>query len=608
MAIDLEKGFSKLIQTVILEEAGYHQDYERVVKLAELYENLITGEHPEQLLIQFNPREDDEQFNQRVRLTQLLTPSVCEKIMQPFYKVSRIDNVKKAVLFKGKNDKTIESKISEIESAIEAYYGDESLDDFMETEYVELVFTDPNSFIVTEFNDFNHDSERAKPFPYLVTSKEAVNYSYDNNVLQFLIIRKPIKFKSTDDKNKIIVCDGSKYRLYLDDNLILLTEVDPKLGGTDYSEIDLAIETPKRIKIGKKVFTLDLKEHLAGQVPAIRVGYKRDISTKGRTMISPIHKAVPRMMKSVKAVSELDLTGTLHTFPQKFQYAQACLGKTGEVCRDGKNSKGENCSVCGGSGLAVHKSSADAVILPMPRDEKDMLDLDKLMVYKNPPIDLIKWQDEYVEKLERKCLTDVFVSESINQITKTQTATEKELDMESIYDTLFPFGKRFSAVYIKQGRLIATFIDNGDAIIIHAFPKDLKLKTEKMLMEDLKAAKEAGIPPFLKIEIENDIASKVYADNPEKLRIYRVNQQHIPFSGKTAEEITLSINLGLTTNFDKILYANFDSIMSEIDQEQISKQVNFYELPFEQRAKLIDEKVVKYTETINGEKSTATQF
>jgi len=607
MALDLEQGFEKLVQTVMLDKQGYHKDYKRTVELANLYERLITGEEVAKLLKQFTPREDKKQFEQRVRLTQLITPAISEKIMQPFNKVARIDNVNKSIMFDDEETETIERKIGVVELALEQFYGDETLDDYMETRFTELVFTDPNSFIVVEFDEFDNETNRAKPFPLEVSSEEAIDYKYVNNVLQYLIIQKPITYL-VESKNGISKEKGSEFRIYLENSLIILKQTDANLGGLSAKSIVLGSDEIQILKLEEKSFIVTVANPMGGEVQAIRVGYKRDITTKGRTYVSPLHPAVPRMMKTVKSVSELDLTTTLHTFPQKLQYVQACKGVKNDRCRNGLNHKEETCKACNGSGVVIHLSSADAVTLPMPKDKEDMLDLDKLLIYKTPPVDLIKWQDEYVEKLERKSLTDVFVSESLNQITKTQTATEKELDMESIYDTLLPYANKYSAVWRKIAKMSSVFTDNEDVIIVHKFPKDFKLKTEKALLQDLKSAKEADAPPFLKTEIENDIANKVFADQPEKMREYRVKQQHVPFSGKTPEEITMSINMNLTTAFDKILYANFDSIITEIDQEQINANKDFFVLGYDERIELIKLKVAEYIKRIDDEKSSAIAF
>ena len=60
-------------------------------------------------------------------------------------------------------------------------------------------------------------------------------------------------------------------------------------------------------------------------IPAFRVGYLRDDATDGRTFVSPIDSAIPYFRKSLKAVSELDLSITLHTFPQKIQQHDFCV-------------------------------------------------------------------------------------------------------------------------------------------------------------------------------------------------------------------------------------------------------------------------------------------
>jgi len=532
--------------------------------------------------------------------------------MQPFYKVSRIDNVSKLITFDSDNKETIEKKVAVVEKSLQEFYGDETLEDYMETRLVELVFTDPNSFIIIEFDQFDNETNKAKPFPYEVSSKEAINYKYVNNVLQYLIVKKDINYLVIKKDDTVVKEAGFEYRLYLNDNIIKLVQIDANKNtfieaAKFNTELLLESEIPN-IKIGTDVFKVTIAEPLGGEVQAIRVGYKRDIVTKGRTYLSPLHPAVSRMMKTVKSVSELDLTTTLHTFPQKLQYVQACKGEKEDVCRDGFNRKQETCKSCQDSGVIIHTSAADAITLPMPKDKEEMMDLDKLLIYKTPPVELIKWQDEYVEKLERKSLTDVFVSESLNQITKTQTATEKELDMESVYDTLLPFANKYSAIYKKIVKMVSVFTDNENAIIIHSFPKDFKLKTEKALLADLKAAKDADAPTFLKTEIENDIAVKVYADQPHKMRKYEVKQQHIPFSGKTPEEITISINMGLTTKFDKILYANFDSIITEIDQEELKVGRDFYLLPYDDRVEIIKKKVDDYIKIIEEEAGGADLF
>lgn len=614
MPLDLESAVNKAIKTIGLGDKGLHKDYQRTVHLANTYKRLITGEDIAPLLLRFNPRESEEQFEQRVRLTQLVTPAVSEKIKSPFYKVSRIDNVTRKIIFDNLESEQVEQRLDNIEAAAEDFYGDESLDDYMENDFVNLSFLDPNAFIAVEFTNFDTRTERAQPFPVEIPSEQAIQYKYINNTLAYLIRRIPHKFKRMDKNGKTSWVDGFIYRIYTEEFSIRFTQFDGKNSTIpeQFNFEEFSETNPVNIKIGNNYFLVELFYPEAGEIQLIRVGYKKDPMTNKRTCVNPFHSALPRFMKTIKSISELDLTMTLHVFQQKFQYIQKCVGEVhkSDYCNSGLNRNGEKCKVCNGAGVVVHKSSADAVTLPLPDSPEDMFDLDKLMVYKGPHIDLIKFQDEYTEKLEIKAIEDVFTSSTLTRITKTQTATEKELDMESIYDTLLPFANKYSTVWKKLMRLTATFTDQaqGGITIIHKFPKDFKLKTIGALIDDLKQAKDADAPVFLKTEISNDIAHKIYADDPDALNKYMVKQQHMPFAGKTPEEIQIAINTRDVTRFDKVLFSNYESIMNELEKEQLeTNKIDFYKLAYDKRVNLIKEKVEAYIQTIDEENSGTAQ-
>ncbi len=64
-----------------------HQHYDHVVKLTELtYRPMITGKNADHLIQRFNKREDEEAHKQRMRLTQLITPSISNSLpaLMPF--------------------------------------------------------------------------------------------------------------------------------------------------------------------------------------------------------------------------------------------------------------------------------------------------------------------------------------------------------------------------------------------------------------------------------------------------------------------------------------------------------------------------------------------
>jgi hypothetical protein len=395
--ISKEAGFDILVDTISKQKV--HRDYKRVTELAILYEQLITGENIELLLKRFSKREDEALFQQRVNLTHAITPSVSASLMTPFYKVGRVNSIIKKIDFEKPDG--AENKKQDIEIAIKEYNGTKSLEGYLETRLVDLNFCDPNSFIITEFDPVplgasGEMTSKVKPHPFEVSSQDAINYEYKNNILQWLIVRLPIKYKAIDKE-----VDGYSYTVYLSDDAIKFTQVDTNTVNTVIGQ-EIEYETEDGIvsyyRVSEKeAYRVEYFEHKAGEIPAVRVGYKLDLVTKGRTCVNPMHDALPYFMKSIKTVSEFDLTMALHAFPQKFQFAPRCNGESELLtCDAGKTPSGSMCNSCKGSGYALHTSAQDAVIITLPKHKEEAFDLKGMVHYEYPPIDLLKFQDEFI--------------------------------------------------------------------------------------------------------------------------------------------------------------------------------------------------------------------
>ncbi len=590
----------------------YHKHYKHVVEYAHNQNILITGKNMGELLRRFARREDDTQFNQRIELTNAITPAIASSLMTPFYKVGRSNNIIKSITFESKDNSG--TKKEDIETAELYYNGDKSLHRYLETRLVELNFSDPNSFIVTEFDQpevgaMGELLTKVEPRPFEVSSKEAVNYFYKNNILQWLIIKDKCNYY--DDKDKQI--EGSIYTIYYPDIAIKFTQINLTSEGIAEGQlIEYIIPDGESVQYYRadkiRFFQVENFTYNAGYVPAVRVGYKLDLSTKGETMVSPMHDALCYFMKSIKTVSEFDLTMALHAFPQKFQYVQRCLGSNNLGCNKGVTLEGVTCSKCNGHGYAIHTSASDAVILPFPKDKADVIDLTQLIHYPTLPIDLLKFQDEFIFQLKNEARQAVFNSEIFTKSDITKTATELMLSMEAVYDTLFPFAENFSKVYKDILYVIARFVDITDIIIEHRFPKDFKFKTTGELLNELKIANESGAPGYVRTELSMDIAAQQYVDKPLELKRIEAKQRYYPFPDKTQTEIAFIISSDLTTKYNKILYANFDNIFLELEKDAQSLGLNFYAYPPEKQKELLDVKVNEMIAEISDEQNIATDF
>jgi hypothetical protein len=299
-------------------------------------------------------------------------------------------------------------------------------------------------------------------------------------------------------------------------------------------------------------------------------------------------------MKSIKTVSEFDLTMALHAFPQKFQYAPKCSGLKDNNCDAGMTPDGTVCSVCKGSGYALHTSAQDAVMMRMPKKGDEIIDLQQLVHYEYPAIEILEFQNKFIFQLKNEARQAVFNSEIFDQAEVTKTATELRISLESVYDTLFPFAEAYSDMYKFIVTVVASFRDIEGIIVQHKFPKDFKFKTLTDLLGELKAANDSFAPGYIRQELSLDIAEQQFIDKPEELKRIRIKQGLFPFPDKTPTEIIYIISNDLTTDYNKILWANFDNIFSAMEKDAEKEGKYFYDFTTELIKQKLQLKIDEY--------------
>lgn len=600
-----------------------HQDYQRTVELAEDYRIFITGKDIDKKLRPFVQREDDALFQQRLRLTKSITPAVASSIRTPFSKVTRNDRIRKAV------KTTAGTGRDELIATMQkGFYGsrrkkNRGLDYWMKTRFTELQFIDPNTWIVVEWDTPADLATRVQPKPFEVPADQAVNFLVVNDETKWLFIQQPIRYKagkvettngntnSNPNKAAGVITpagnakkDGFRWTLYDEDVTVVFEQADPDFLKTYTLQEGEATEV-----INEQTFIVRTYTPNLSYPPVIRIGYKRDDVTKARTFVNPWHDALCFFEKTLKTVSELDLTMTLHTFPQKFQYVQKCLGMSREQkCNGGRTMDGKECGACKGTGFKVHTTAQDAVLLPMPSTKEDMLDLNGLMVYKTPPIELIKFQNEYTQQLERQAHQAVFNSQVFVKKAGSpgatgqpiQTATEADYNMESVYDALDPFTEKYSETWREFTILFGGLAGEKPEVIdvTHEF-LDYKLKTSSMLQSERKVAVDSGAPAFIIEAIDDDLANQVFAGDELAMVKYRVKRRYYPFIGKSPEETADAAASEFVPKASKVLYYNFEAIFRELE---LADPKFYFMVSIPQQKKLVDAKVQEYVDMLTAEK------
>ena len=258
------------------------------------------------------------------------------------------------------------------------------------------------------------------------------------------------------------------------------------------------------------------------------------------------------------------------------------------------------CSECKGSGLQIHTSGQDAIYFPLPDTPDEMFDLDKILVYKQPPIDLIKFQDEYVRNLKKDAHLSVYNSNMFlaEDPQFAKTATEVNTNTQGIFDTLFPYTEKFSEVWktaVKVFVRLSGFLTDFE--LIHIFPTDLEIKTIAVLMAELKLANESEAPSYFRDAILEEIANQVYEGDELGREKHFTRHKFFPFSGKTETEIQFLMASPYVSNFTKVLYANFEAIFTDIEKAV----PNFYKLNYNLQWEKLNEFVKPYLEEINSQ-------
>jgi hypothetical protein len=130
-----------------------------------------------------------------------------------------------------------ESDLNQFKEILDTFWGDSSLNDYMDVRWVELNDTDPNSFVVLEWQPFGED-EHAQPYPFEVKSEEAIYYEYENKVLQYLV-----------------AMTGDEFTIYGQNETVKLEKAEIRSSDIQFDPKNLGVEVGKEKNVsGSRVY------------------------------------------------------------------------------------------------------------------------------------------------------------------------------------------------------------------------------------------------------------------------------------------------------------------------------------------------------------------
>ena len=550
-------------------EKRYYPEYLITTEQAERWTRQVTGIGLNEELKRFNRRESEEEYEQRVRLTIHISKSISNKVANGFKKPFRASGVKEVI--KGEN-------AVQLKTIVNDFTEKRTFTEVLGEVYLRLNLTDPNAVLLLDVNPFDPVVETPKAKLIEIPSENVLYYEEEDDVVVHLIFSETFTVVEGDE-----LIEKIGYYSVTPDSITKLRPV-PKDEVPNIDSFRILTEESEYF-YSEQLYAVETVENNLGYVPAMRPGYLLSITTKGLTYESIIEVAMPYYLKMLDSNSEFDLANRLHAFPQKVGYYPRCVEKG---CVNGQTANGDKCKTCKGTSymIPVHSSTQDFIGLPYPKNGEEAIDVTKLFTYITVDTSTMEYQRGELTRLEEKILDCIFNNDIYSKVTVEKTATETNSKKDNVNDTLYFFAQGFAQLWKFFVEALADYngIHEDTVSVQYIFPNDFKLETLDELIENYKVAVESNAPAFLVNQIAEDIARKIYADDPVELEKFRIAQMINPFAGESAEVI--NAKLTFASSDQQYLYANLGQILQDIEAEDPD-----YYLNLEETLRRVQEKV-----------------
>lgn len=608
-----------------------HQHYKETVDHARFCHQIMTGDDQKELLVKFK-RENEKQEQQRIRITNSRTQYAAGKIFAVFDEVERSDNVVEVIRYDQESEAN-QKALEEIEELLDKFWGEQKAINYVYEAVKRLNFYDPNAFLIVNFTPFEAKLQKTDfVYPIEVYSEQAIRYEYSNGVLLYLLFYQEDQIEDRDDKGAPVMKTVKNYYLFAKDTSFEFLELPENyteadlMSGYQIIEIDIInpgeqqeqpnrpSQIPHRTK-NTKTFQYRQYDTKSKRIPVMRVGYMLDARTRNATCVSPLQKAEKLFYDLIWTKSEYDLAKALHWFYQKFIYAPECNyidpHDNDNYCQRGElTGTGKKCPNCDGTGMLVHTTVQDVIILKMPNQAEEIVPLSNMVHYENIDISIGKHLQEDFKSIEADIFKAVFNSQAFDRSEIAVTATEKTLDLRAVKNALISFANQCSRVYKFIIEMAAIYTDNDEGLIIqHKHPRDFKLETIEDLVAKRKNAIDSGAPYHIIRNIDMGIMELQNQDNPEVLQMMMAREKFRPFREKNDTERMFILAALKAEDYHRILWMHFEEIMTEIQFEDKARgEKPWHMLPYPEQKAIIDAKVKAIQDEVKKEKEEAAKL
>jgi len=596
-----------------------HDLYDANVAIAKHWRSIITGADQKDILLRYRryrTKSSKKQLEQRHKVTVSKTRSVSHKIRTTYKEVDRCDDLSDTYLIDEKED---HADLKKIKDGVSKFSGSKSVDQYLDTVYMDKNMMDPNAFLLVSYSDYDARKETANCFPMIIESKATRDYEYNQGDLQFFMFdTAETKMLQVDKKRKRIVV--KTHWCFTPNSLFKLEEVyEGQVVGEDTEIITLdtyedfevyyvegddnkikktTIETGAS-SVNKRgyIFTaVDTKTKDC--VPARQFGHFLNVETDQRNYESLLWPCKDAFTELIDKKSAYDMHLALHGFAQKFVYVAPCnYVKEGTTIKCNGGTIGAmktDCPKCKGSGkMPIHRSEGDIITLELPlRNDavnEEVIDLSKLVHYAEIPQHIIELHGETVEKVAKEIPEILFNNyTALKSEVQAATATEINQNKTPVNNALFEYASGKAAMFEFIVKMIATYKDIENRFsIVRKYPSDFRLDSASDLLSQRKKALDCSAPIEVIQKIDNRIILKQNMDNDEFVDRIRIKQMFRPFTDRNELEKMNSLALLPASDPKKQLYLRIDDIFKIIDYDP--KHSGFYKKKYIEQKAIVDE-------------------
>lgn len=414
--------------------------------------------------------------------------------------------------------------------------------------------------------DVMDDTQSIEPVAVVYGAHQVVDYIINERVLILLDEKSEVEYRSAKDRV------GLMFEYYDTESIWKITQVGKK---TEWKfEIVLYYK------------------HEWQKLPAQKLKGK-PIQVENEVLYqSPFFNAVPGLDEALYDASTLQISKVAHAFPQRWEYANLC---TADGCDHGYTGFGDVrkvCNSCKGTGI-VSKRSPLGVLQLLPAasvtNEGDMGVNTPPFGYEAPDPTILEFLDKQIDKNIVRAFAMLNIDVSDSNVKGSETALGKQIDREDLFSMLLKISN-------ETYDLLGFFFDACGYMRYQAKfnrpeikkPADFAIRSEADLTEELKTAKDAGIPDVAQLLITDQyLHTRFTAADAVSKRInliFKVDS----LAMKDDLEVASGIGVGTVFKWQGVLHVNINRYIEEImetEKDFLEQEFLVQKQKLEQKAK-----------------------